>query len=817
MLFLDDLQWASTESLRLLSAVLTTGNITGLFVLGACRSDEVSADDDLSRTLRKLENDEKVKLTEIRVQNLDEDTVAALVAQRTLLPTGQSDYLSGFIYKYTKGNPAYTVQMLQALQDTGWRTMQNSKNVLAFGLKGLGSDNLDTLENFIRWRLQSLDGDMREVLTTAACMGNEFDAHWINMAVKYPTEDLLNKAVLLQWLVHVSNATPRYRFIHDKVQQAAYALIDDQPAFHLQIGRRIWKSVDHVEGNAIMILNQLRLATHLLTTEQDRVAVAELCLVAGKDAERISSFNEASSHFALGRSLLPRRPWRDCYHLALDLFSSGAEVEYAIGNFETTDILVDAILNNARSPQDQLPAYTIHIYSLGSRSRLQDALKTGLLVLEKLKVPLPRKAGPLRIQYELRKTQRLLKNVSDDAILGLPGMTDENKLSAMQIMNIMFTYAFSISPRHSLMIALRLTQLSLADGVSALSATGFAFYSMMLCIALGQPNDGYRYGQVALRLLDRFNSHEWMPRVYCVVYGMVNTNKLTTRQSIAPLSKAHKIGLASGDTEFSMMSLHLCTCCQFYSAEPLPYQFVDYKYYRQLMLTFKQNNILQLHNVFLQTVANLLGEGEGDPFNLTGEFLVEAEVLAECKEQNNMTLSQSIFTFKLMIAYLLNRYEDANTILNLTDESSKVAIGGFTVCFHVFLVGLVDTALARTVPKRRHRQCRRAKQSLKYLERAAETAPCNYQHRVHHLRAEMAAVAFDGSRAVEEYDRSIELASRGDYTFEQALAIERKGIYLCEIGRIYEGVPCLLTARQLYEKWGCRIKVEAMRGLTPYS
>ena len=106
----------------------------------------------------------------------------------------------------------------------------------------------------------------------------------------------------------------------------------------------LWNSYetsDELLRNSPIVVNQLANGIDLIQEEQERISSAHLCLFAGKLAMKASSFRTAASYFETGQKRLGRRPWRDSYELTLSLFTLAAEVEYAIGNPQTTNELVD--------------------------------------------------------------------------------------------------------------------------------------------------------------------------------------------------------------------------------------------------------------------------------------------------------------------------------------------------------------------------------------------------------------------------------------------------------------------------------------------
>src|SRR2546428_14042260 len=77
-----------------------------------------------------------------------------------------------------------------------------------------------------------------------------------------------------------------YAFIHDRIQEAAYALIDEgqRAMAHLRIGRLLAAKTtpEDLEENVFEIVNQFDRGAALIVTQEEREQVAELNPMAGK-------------------------------------------------------------------------------------------------------------------------------------------------------------------------------------------------------------------------------------------------------------------------------------------------------------------------------------------------------------------------------------------------------------------------------------------------------------------------------------------------------------------------------------------------------
>ncbi len=144
-------------------------------------------------------------------------------------------------------------------------------------------------------------------------------------------------------------------------------------------------------------------------------------------------------------------------------------------------------------------------------------------------------------------------------------MVDADNIAAMQMLNLLFPVAYRIDRVLFTLINLRLVRLTLQYGLSAISTVGFAAYSVMLVTLYRDKEEGFRYSQLALDLLDKFDVREYISRTYFFVYAEAYTFKYEIRHLCPYLQKACELGLQSGDVQVSVKSEQQSTIIFLYS------------------------------------------------------------------------------------------------------------------------------------------------------------------------------------------------------------------------------------------------------------
>src|SRR4029077_8184643 len=156
-------------------------------------------------------------------------------------------------------------------------------------------------------------------------------------------------AVRLELVEHLESS---YKFVHDRVQEAAYSLIPEElrDEAHLRIGRQLAAHIPPEQrGEAIFdIVNQYNRGVALITSRDERELVAELNLLAGKRAKASTAYASALAYLAAARALLTEESWDHNYELIFAVEFHMAECELLTANMAAEDRL-STLARRARS------------------------------------------------------------------------------------------------------------------------------------------------------------------------------------------------------------------------------------------------------------------------------------------------------------------------------------------------------------------------------------------------------------------------------------------------------------------------------------
>ncbi len=833
VLFLDDLQWADLASLQLLEALAQTPSLPCLLLVGAYRDQELHSGHPLLPTLERLRNS-PLTLQEHQLQPLSPLEAGRMIAETLHCEEHECRRLALICHEKTQGNPFFLNQFLYSLYEKDlirFRDQRWQWNEAAISAREMTDDVVSLMVG----KIQRLPTRTQRVLPLAACIGSSFNLRTlsvVNQSSSQQTADDLWPA-LSEGLVapvddsyrlfqHFDSRQARYRFVHDRIQQAAYSLIEESELepLHLLIGRLLRQNLDPDElGDRIFeITNHLNLARAWILEPAERQQLAELNLKAGLRARESAAFDSALDYLQGGLDLLPAERWTECYGLCLDLHIAAAETAHIKAEFALMDRLIGAIDRNAHSLLEKVRAYEIRIQSQVSRNRFGDALDTALDVLSLLGVSLPRQPGRLQIWFELLRTQLLVRRTPPDRILRSPEMRSPNMLAALPVLASMFgVVKFSSSALRPLVMA-REVELTIRHGLTDSAAIAFAGYGGVLCGTFDSIDEGYRLGQLGMQLDELRAAHLSRHKTMSLFNCYVRHYKEPLAHCLEALFQAHQQAQDRGDMEYAAYSL----AAHIQYAFPLARSFAELQptleHHVSRLRRSGQKQSLQYSVMTLQTVANLRGRSV-DPLRLDGEFYAEDRMLAEHHTENHRTAICLHHFYKGLLAFIFGDSGMATRECRIGIDYLPYVAGTFTNAWFQAVHALaILQSCADSPPLQRHLARLKAYRILRRTRRWARHCPENHQHRQELIHAELLRTRKRYAQAMDLYDRAIELADRNGFMLEGAIACElaarfylewnKPGIartYLAETRRRYLALAAPAKVEQLEQRYEMEI------------
>ena len=821
VLVLDDLQWCDSSSLKLLEDLIEVTTMASFTVVGICRDNEVSWHHGFADMLRRLEDEKNTSIVHIQVTPLSLEATNELVSHVLNQPLPICQPLARIIHeKSDHGNPFYMLQLLKSLYQEGVLVAQQQEDndSDASTNQWLWDDkrwddlvarntNLDVME-MVSSQILRLPEECQKMLKIASCLGAEVESDILTMILDKESNDmrqLLTIATEECMLVERLPELPgRYQFAHDRVQEAAYSLIpaEEQSMAHLSIGRKLLQNLtsNELDENLFVVVNQLIGGIPLLTAEIDKTGLAEMCLRAGKKASQASDFEATRQYIEVATSLLPFRHWRDEYQLSLDIFSSKAEAECCAGNFDGMDKAIEAVVTNSRSLNDGMRAKMTKIYSLGLRSQFHDAIQLGREVLASLGETLPATVNLLYLIRQDLKVKRRLRSSSVDEIVKMPPLDNREKMSAMSVLSLMPPYVFCAQPEIFPFVSILMVKLTLKYGISDFSGPAFCYYAVG-CIVMNDFESGYKYGKLALQLLERCEGPlcKVSPRLIFHVYGVTFHWKRPVKSTFPALRAEIPVAIAGGDFECAEIIAYTLIYVEYAAGTNLVALDRLIKEYLELKMS-PESPWLKMIMLKKQMVDNLMGK-TADPL----AFILPENIDPTSGAQTDFVCFNCwVHTIKLQLGYHFGDIDMAMIGGKASRVGESVAKTSYYITFQLFYDGMACLEKAQVSDKRKHMAV--AKKIIKRMKFLAKECPENILHKLYILEAELCALKGKLEMALSWYDQAVDHAIQQGVTQLQALAQERASVALRRLGKSTskrkDSAQFMKQAISTYDRWG---------------
>ncbi|WP_174713796.1 ATP-binding sensor histidine kinase [Nostoc sp. TCL240-02] len=841
VIFLDDLQWADSVSLKLIQLLMSESGSGALLLIGAYRDNEVSTAHPLMLTLAEIRK-ANATIHSITLAALTTASLNQLVVDTLSCSDKNAQVLTQLVYQKTKGNPFFATQFLKALYEDRLINFNFDQGYWQCDIAAVKSLALtDDVVEFVALQLQKLPAATQNVLKLAACIGNQFDL--LTLAIVSEQSETETAASLWKALQeglvlptsevykffqdsgHDCNSNPLnsnlqvpiYKFLHDRVQQAAYSLIpDEEKQFtHLKIGQLLLQntSESQQEERIFEIVSQLNCGITLITQPSERQQLAQLNLNAGRKAKEATAYGAAIHYLKSGMQLLTINSWEIAYELTRSLYEEAAEATFLNNEFEQMESLIQVVMEKTTTLLDRVKVYEVQLQADQVRNQSFKAIAIGRELLAQLGVTLPESVTPPDIQQSVVNTLSTLAGRSIAGLVNLPLMNDPKALVALRIMASIAPAIHQVAPYLFPIIACEEVNLSLKYGNAPLSAPGYADFGIVLNIC-NQLESGSEFGQLALLLVDRFQAKSVQSMTIFKVAALNQCNQQHVRTSISLLQESHSFGLETGDFFHVLASMIFKLFYVYLSGtEVLEILLADIKAYE---FNFAKNQrLLNWSNIVCQSIKNLT-EYSDNPECLIGEDCQEEQLLSALIKENDELTLHIFYLSKLTLSYLFENFPAAVENANQGEQYLNGGAGMLSVTVFYYYDSLSRLAIYPTAePSQQEQLLLKVGENQEKLQLRAKFAPMNFQHKFDLVEAERHRVLGEKIAAIELYDRAISLAKENEYIQEEALSNELAAKFYLDWGKGKIAQVYMQEAYYCYARWGAKAKAEDLEKRYP--
>jgi len=838
-LFLDDLQWADSAALNLMKVLMEDSQAGYLLLLGAYRDNEVFPAHPLMLCLGELEK-QQTRISTITLASLSVGYINQLVADTLSCTLELAAPLTDLVYEKTKGNPFFTTQFLKGLYEDKLITFNQNLGYWECDLVKVRDAALtDDVVEFMTRRLYKLPEATQKVLKLGACIGNQFDLETLAIICETPDEEVATDlwSALREGLVlpqseaykffqeferdddRARGVAVGYRFLHDRVQQAAYSLIPDKEkqTTHYRIGQQLLLNTppERREEQIFELVGQLNYGTALISEPTERKELAKLNLIACGKAKSATAYQAGREYARTGLSLLGKNPWQEQYEIVFALSELAAELAALCGDWQEMESFVAEVVANSHSLVELANVYRLQIQTNVSRHQLGTAIAIALDFLQQLGITFPENPTEEDIVEALASVQQLMANRQVEDLLELPEMKDSEKIAIVQIAQSIFAVTYMSNPQLFPLVVCLAVCLSIQYGNIPPSAHTYACYGLLLLIRT-TPDviTGVKFSQLSLKLVDKLAAQAAKTSNLLIAGLFIFHRTSPLREALPLLQAGYTSALEVGNYEYAGYNAqHLCSS-SFWSGFSLETLVEETGAYCSSLEQLNQLTTANYTRLYWQAMLNLVGQAE-KPILLSGEALQEKEALLQWQVANDSHALFIFYTYKVMLCCLFGDIEVAHTQIN---EGRKYFLGATgTVNVPAFYFYAALSALAELLPTSENgaEVFQQVEADLASLQDWAAHAPMNHQHKVDLVEAEKCRVLGQTLEAIELYDRAIAGARENEYIQEEAFANELAAKFYLQWGKEKIAAVYMQEAYYCYARWGAKAKVDNLE--TRYS
>lgn len=862
VLFLDDLQWADLASLELIHTLVVDSEYNHLLIVGTYRDNEVDENHPLIQTLDKIETRLKISIKNITLKNLLLEDITELIKDTFLSSNESSSELAKIVLAKTSGNPFFINQFLNSLYDRKFINFNFKCRTWQWDLEKIKVANFtDNVVELLMDNFMTLPKDTKDLLNLASFINSIFDLKTLSIiygeTVQKTAIDLelalknnfitpLNNNYKYMYLDE-ENKIPAdrilYKFNHDKIQQSAYALNDEneKQKIHYRIGQVLLMK-SKFQGNSILDIEEIShsalvfdILNHFIIANKfknkiEKIEVIELCILAGQRAKKSVAFDSGLKYLNYGISLIDDNFWNEDYTTCLSIYLLISELSYLASDYSENEKVISQGLTKAKSTIDKVKFYEIKINSLVAQAKLFESIEYAVKALQLLDITIPAKPSEKDIFDAFNKLNSKLADINIEELQNLPIMSNFNYIIAMRILIAMILPSFATIPELFPIVIFAMITISLDYGNSSSSLTAYSLYGAILCGKdIGDINSGFRFGQLALSLLDKLNemkvdTKDLKIKVHQYVFNFINHWKMPLKDSVESLYRAKELSLEVGNNEFTGHNAVGYIFNSVFIGKPLNQLDYEAEKYIQFFL-YKDKRNSDLIRMVRQLALPLTGKFKTIE-KLNKEYFdqnidnvdYDEKKLLEILETNKDYTGISMYHFhRALLFYLFGDSVEALKSMELAIKYEN-ALGSLIYILQInFYYSLIILSLFKDFNEENKTKYQDILENNQiFLKVRADNSPQNHLHKYYLVEAETNKVIHnDILKASDLYDKSIDLANKNEFLHEEALANELTGKFYFSLNKFKIAKIYLNDAKYLYSNWDALTKVKELEKKYP--
>ena len=819
-LFLDDLQWLDAATLDLLEDLLIGSDLQHLMLIGAYRDNEVTAGHPL---IRKLDTIKAAggKVAEIKLAPLAREHVGQLIADALRCEPKLAAPLAELVHAKTGGNPFFAIQFISSLAGEGLLTFDHSLARWSWDIDRIHTKGYtDNIVDLMVGKLTRLPAETQTALQQLACLGNIAETRTLAMALGTSEEQVHTTLwpSVSQELVERFPST--YRFLHDRVQEAAYSLVPEnlRGETHLRIGRLLaaHTPAENREEAIFDIVNHLNRGAALISSLDEREQLAEFNLLAGKRARASTAYASALTYLSAGEALLAEDRWERCYALTFALELHRAECEFLTGELAAETRLA-ALSARATNTVDRAAVTCLQIDLYTTWGRSDRAIAVGLDNLRLL--GLDWSANPTEAEAR-RAYEHIWSQLGDrriEQLIDLPLMRNPASLATLDVLSRLVPPAYFTDVHLGILISCRAVSLSIERGNHDESCVHYQFLGTIAGVRFGHYQAGFSFGKLGCDLVEQRGLKRLEARTLMLFGALLVPWTRHVRECRDPLYRALETATQSGDLIYAAYSYTTLIAKFLTAGDPL----AEVQREAEQGLAFAQHlrfgfaiDVILPQLGLIRTLRGLTPDfGTFDDTQMD-----ERQMERHFADTPDLALAECLYWIrKLQARFLAGDHRAAVEASWRAQRLLSRAELQFEKAEYHFFSALAHAASCDSAPAdRRQRHWEALTGHHAQLQVWAENGPANFEDRAALVAAEIARLEGRELDAPRLYEQAIRAARANEFIQNEAIAYERTAHFY--MARAFGDIATmyLRKARYCYRAWGADAKVRRLDELYPH-
>ena len=819
-LFLDDLQWLDAATLELLEHLTTDPDVRHLMLVGAYRDNEVSPSHPLMRTLGAIRKF-GVRMQEIVLAPLRLEDVGRLVADALRTEPDAAHPLAQLVHEKTGGNPFFAIQFLTGLAEEGLLKFDTDAAAWTWDLARIRAKGYtDNVVDLMVGKLKRLSGATQDALRQLACLGHEVEIATLTLMNGESEDEIDRKLLEAARTGLILRLESSYAFLHDRVQEAAYALIPEgeRPAAHLRIGRVLASRTapEELEEKIFDIVNQFDHGAALIDSREERERVAELNLIAGKRAKTSTAYSAALNYLGAGRELLTDDTWDRRYELIFSLEYHRAECELLTADLDAAEERLNMLSERGRN-LDIAAVARLRMTLYTTMDRSDRGVQVCLEYQRARGVEWSPHPTKDQVRQEYERIWSLVGAHSIEELVDLPLMSDPESRATLDVLTELVTPALFTDENLLSLVICRMANLSLQHGNSDGSCFAYVWLGMILGPHFGDYRAGFRFGALGYDLVEKRGLHRYQARAYMSFGNLVMPWTKHVRTGRDLVRRAIDAAYNIGDLTFAAYSCNNLNTNLLAAGDLLD----DVQREAESGLEFARKARFGLVIDIITTQLGLIRTLRG----LTPEFgsfneegFDENQFEQHLQSDPGLALPECWYWIrKLQACVYAHDWTSAIDAALKAQRLLWTSPSFFEVAEYHFYGALARAERCDELAGDERAQHLDALAGHhRQLAVWAENCPENFGNRAALVAAEIARLEGRALDATGLYEQAIESARKHGFVHNEGLAHELAGRFYLARSRDTVGLAYLRNARNCYDRWGALGKVKQLDALYPH-